>query len=168
MKRKNLKLLTLTSALCAAIFVITAYLHIPTHTGYTHVGDAIVFFAGAVLPLPYAVFAAGVGGLLADLLSGYAIWAPGTVIIKSLTVLFFSRRASKIITKRNLLALIPAWALCIGGYYLYECIIVGNLISPLAGIPGYIVQSALSSVLFVALGFALDRLNFKKRFIGDI
>ena len=168
MKRENLKLLTLTSALCAAIFVITAYLHIPTHTGYTHVGDAIVFFAGAVLPLPYAVFAAGVGGLLADLLSGYAIWAPGTVIIKSLTVLFFSRRASKIITKRNLLALIPAWALCIGGYYLYECIIVGNFISPLAGIPGYVVQSALSSVLFVTLGYALDRLNFKKRFIGDI
>ena len=104
--------------------------------------------------------------MLAECLTGFAIWAPGTIVIKAAAVLLFSRHGEKIITVRNLLALIPACGLCVGGYYLYESLILGNFISPLSGIPGYITQSVLSSALFVLLGIALDKFQVKKYING--
>ena len=112
------------------------------------------------------MFVGAGGALLADCLTGFAIWAPGSVIIKTAAVLFFSRKSKKIICLRNILALIPAWAFCIGGYYLYEALITGNFVAPVAGIPGYITQSTLSTALFVILGIAMDKLNVKAKING--
>ncbi len=166
MKNERIKLMCLAGVFTAVVFVFTAYLHIPSHTGYTHVGDGFIYLAACLLPLPYAMVVGAGGALLADCLTGFAIWAPGSVIIKTVAVLFFSRKSSKIISWRNILALIPAWVVCIGGYYLYEALITGNFIASLAGIPGYITQSVLSSVLFVAVGLAMDKLNIKRMMNG--
>lgn len=167
MKPQTIKRICISGVLTAIVFVFTAYLHIPSHTGYTHVGDGFIYLAACMLPLPYAACVGAVGALLADCLTGYAIWAPGSVIIKTVAVLFFSRRSQKIITARNLLALLPAALMCIGGYYLYEALLTGNFLAPLAGIPGYITQSVLSSILFVLLGLAFDRLKLKQTILGD-
>lgn len=164
MKTNKLKLMTLTGVFIAIVFVFTAYLHIPSHTGYTHVGDGFIYLAACLLPLPYGITVGALGALLADCLTGYAMWAPGSVIIKAAAVLCFSRKNKKIVCPRNLVALIPAWIICIGGYYLYEALLTGNFVTPLAGIPGYITQSALSSVVFVALGLALDKIKIKNLF----
>ena len=166
MKDQKIRLMCITGIFTAIVFVFTAYLHIPSHTGYTHVGDGFIYLAACMLPLPYAMFVGAGGALLADCLTGYAIWAPGSIIIKTVAVLFFSRKGARIISVRNLLALIPAWAICIGGYYLYEALITGNYAAPLAGIPGYITQSVLSSILFVVAGLAMDKLNLKNTLIG--
>ncbi len=156
--------MVLTGVSAALVFVFTAFLHIPSHTGYTHVGDAFVFLAACLLPAPNAALAGGIGAVLADGLTGYAIWAPGSAVIKAVTALFFTRRSEKVLTLRNLLALLPAGVICIGGYYLYDAVITGNFIAPAAGIPGYVTQWVLSSALFLAVGFAFDRLRLKERF----
>ena len=166
MKKQKIKLVCLAGVFTALVYVFTAYLHIPSHTGYTHVGDGFIYLAACLLPLPYAAFVGAVGALLADCLTGFAIWAPGSVIIKAVAVLFFVRKSEKIITLRNALALLPASAVCIGGYYLYEAIITGNFVAPIAGIPGYITQSVLSSILFVVLGLALDKIKAKDHILG--
>lgn len=166
MKKQKIKLMCLAGVFTALVYVSTAYLHIPSHTGYTHVGDGFIYLAACLLPLPYAAFVGAVGALLADCLTGFAIWAPGSVIIKAVAVLFFVRKSEKIITLRNALALLPASAVCIGGYYLYEAIITGNFVAPIAGIPGYITQSVLSSILFVVLGLALDKIKAKDHILG--
>ena len=168
MKDQKIRLMCIAGIFTAIVFVFTAYLHIPSHTGYTHVGDGFIYLAACMLPLPYAVFVGAGGALLADCLTGYAIWAPGSIIIKTVAVLFFSRKSARIISIRNLLALIPAWAVCIGGYYLYEALITGNFVAPLSGIPGYITQSVLSSILFVVAGLAMDKLNAKNTLVGGI
>lgn len=166
MKNNKIKLICFTGILTAIVFVFTAYLHIPSHTGYTHVGDAFIYIAACILPLPYSVFVGAVGALLADCLTGYAIWAPGSVIIKAAAVLFFSQKSKKIICPRNILALIPAWILCIAGYYLYESLITGNFFAPLSGIPGYITQCVLSSLLFILAVLAMDKLKVKSKIYG--
>lgn len=166
MKNEKVKLMCFAGIFTAIVFVFTAYLHIPSHTGYTHVGDAFIYLAACMLPLPYAVFVGAGGALLADCLTGFAIWAPGSVIIKTAAVLFFSRKGKNIICLRNILALLPAWAFCIGGYYLYEALITRNFVAPVAGIPGYITQSVLSTVLFVITGVAMDKLDVKSKIIG--
>ena len=163
-KNDRIKLMCLAAVFTAVVFVFTAYLHIPSHTGYTHIGDGFIYMAACLLPLPYAVFVGAAGALLADCLTGFAIWAPASVIIKALAVLFFSEKKQKIISHRNTIALFPAAIICIGGYYLYEALISWNFLAPLAGIPGYITQSVLSSILFIILGLAFDRLNIKKYF----
>ena len=168
MKDQKIRLMCIAGIFTAIVFVFTAYLHIPSHTGYTHVGDGFIYLAACMLPLPYAMFVGAGGALLADCLTGYAIWAPGSIIIKTVAVLFFSRKSARIISIRNLLALIPACAVCIGGYYLYEALITGNFVAPLSGIPGYITQSVLSSILFVVAGLAMDKLNAKNTFVGGI
>lgn len=155
-----------TGIFTAIVFVFTAYLHIPSHTGYTHVGDGFIYLVACLLPLPYAMFVGAVGALLADCVSGFAIWAPGSVIIKTAAVLFFSRKSRHIVCPRNMLGLVPAWVLCIGGYYLYESLLTGNFIAPLAGVPGYITQSVLSTVLFVIAGITMDKLKIKTKLSG--
>lgn len=168
MKKKKIKLMCFTGIFTALVFVVTAYLHIPTYNGYVHVGDGLIYLAACLLPWQYAMFVGAGGALLADCLTGFAIWAPGSVIIKAVTVLFFFSKSNKIITKRNTLVLLPATIMCAGGYYLYEALITGSFIAALEGIPSSITQSVASGILFVVVGLAMDKMNFKQKFNGEI
>lgn len=170
MKKNNnrIKFMCLAGIFTAVVYVFTAYLHIPSHTGYTHIGDGFIYLAACLLPLPYAIFVGAAGALLADCLTGFAIWAPGSIIIKTVAVLFFTSKGTKIISLRNTLALLPASIICIGGYYIYEALITGNFVAALAGIPGYITQSVLSSIIFILLGLALDKFKIKNLINGGI
>ena len=163
-KNRKLKLMCLSGIFTALVFVFTAYLHIPSHTGYTHIGDGFIFLAACLLPLPYAMFAGAAGALISDCLTGFAMWAPGSVIIKAACVLMFSYKRNKIVCLHNILALIPSALISIGGYYLYEALLTGNFAAPLAGIPGYITQAVLSSFLFIAAGLPMDKLSLKQKF----
>lgn len=164
-KEDKIRLLCISGVLAAIIYIFTAFFHIPSHTGYTHVGDAFIYLAGSLLPTPYAVAASAAGGMLADLLGGYAMWMPGTGIIKALTALCFTAKARTILNRRNLWAIVPSFVLCVGGYYLYEVLITGNWIAPLGGVPGYCVQVTASTVVYVALGRLLDGAKIKEKFI---
>ena len=164
-KENQVRLLCISGVLAAVIYIFTAFFHIPSHTGYTHVGDAFIYLAGSLLPTPYAVAAGAVGGMLADLLGGYAMWMPGTGVIKALTALCFTSKARTIINRRNIWAIVPSFVLCVGGYYLYEVLITGNWIAPLGGVPGYCVQVTASAMVYVALGKMLDKAKIKEKLI---
>ena len=166
MKRKNVRLMCLSGVFTALVFVVTAYLHIPTINGYIHVGDGLIYLAACLLPCQYAILVGAVGALLADCLTGFAIWAPGSVIIKALTVLLFTNKGKKIMSLHNCLVLLPAALVCAVGYYLYESLIYMNFVSSLVGIPASLAQSLASSVLFVCIGLAVDKMNYKSKFYG--
>jgi len=161
MKNNKVKLMCLSGVFAALVFVFTAYLHIPSHTGYTHIGDGFIYLAACLLPLPYAAAVGATGALLADCLTGYAMWAPASVVIKAVSVFCFSSRGDKIVNFRNILGLIPACLLCVGGYYLYEALITGNFSAPLAAIPGNISQVVFSSAFFIVVGMAMDKFKAK-------
>lgn len=154
------------TALFAAMTAVMTFIHIPapmTNGGYLHLGDTFVYLAACFLPLPYAVFAAAIGGGLADGLSGAVMWIIPTVLIKSLMTLSLTSKSSRIITKRNLLAVIPGAVFTVGGYYVAEVIIYNcGWAVPLASVPFNIVQAAGSALLFIAIGFALDKADIKK------
>ncbi len=162
MKKQRIKNVCLAATFTAIVFVLTAYLQIPSHTGYIHIGDAFIMLSACLLPTPYAVFVGAAGAALADCLTGFALWAPASVIIKALTALMFTNKKENIINLRNLLAIIPSFILCIGGYYIYEAFISGNFIAPLSGMLGSLMQSLLSGILFVVLGITFDKLKIKK------
>ena len=167
MKKNHTKLMCMSGIFSALVFVITAYLHIPTYNGYVHCGDGFIFIAACMLPMPYSIVVGVLGAMLADLLTGYAIWAPGSMIIKGLLALLFTCKSNKIITKRNLIMLLPAALISAAGYYLYEALITGSFIASLAGIPGSFVQALASSIAYVVMGMAMDRYDVKKKLMED-
>ena len=167
MKNNHIKLICLTGIFSALVVVVTAFLHIPTYNGYVHCGDGFIFIAASILPMPYAIAVGVLGAMLADLVTGYAIWAPGSMIIKGLLALLFTCKANKIITKRNLIMLLPAALISAAGYYLYEVLITGSFLASLSGIPGSLIQALTSSIIYVALGTAMDKYNLKKKMLED-
>ncbi len=169
---KHLRHVVLAALLAALIFLFTAYvLHIPVGTGggYIHLGDTMVYMAAVLLPLPYAVAAAAIGGGLADVLSGAAVWAVPTVIIKSLMVLFFTAKADRMLCRRNWWAPLPAGVVGIGGYFLAELAIVtlsggtmqAALVGSMAAVLPNMVQELAGGVAFLVLAAVLDKANFK-------
>lgn len=167
MKKNHTKLMCISGIFAALVFVITAYLHIPTYNGYVHCGDGLIFLAACILPMPYSIVVGALGAMLADLLTGFAIWAPGSMIIKGALAALFSYKAKKILTTKNLIMLLPAALISIVGYYLYEALITGNFVSPLAGIPASIIQAVASSIVFVVSGIAMDKYNIKEKMLED-
>ena len=115
-----------------------------------------------MLPTPYALAAAAIGGGLADLLTA-PMWIPATVIIKMLIVLPFTSKSAKIITKRNLLATVLAYFISGVGYFLAEYILFETWAVFWVSMGESLIQSAGSAAFFIVLGLALDKSNVKSR-----
>lgn len=83
-KSNTLKWMVLTAMMTALITVVTMMIKIPSATGgYLNLGDFVIMISLAVVPFPYALFAAGVGSAFADIFAGYALYAPFTLVIKA-------------------------------------------------------------------------------------
>lgn len=168
---KKLKNLTFTALLAAMITVFTAYIcHIPvgSNGGYIHFGDSLIYIAASLLPWPYAMAAAAIGGGLADILTA-PIWAPATIIIKALISIPFTNKSSKIVTAGNVISTIIAFVISATGYAIAEAVITQtNILVVLpASVPGSVIQSGGSAIIFIILGLVLDKIGFKKRFFNQ-
>ncbi len=167
MKTKAISRVVITALFAAIICLTTAFLfHIPVGTagGYIHLGDAFVYLAGAFLPTPYAMAAAGIGSGLADLLTGAPHWAVFTVVIKAAIAACFTSKGKTVLGVRNGIASVGAGVICLGGYYLAEVMLFGNWLTPLASmVSGGLIQSGGALVLFWLIGAALDRAHIRTR-----
>jgi uncharacterized membrane protein len=67
--------------------LVTMTVRVPIFSGYTHLGDSMIFVAAILLGNKKSFVSASVGMMLADILSGYLIWAPFTFIIKGVMAL---------------------------------------------------------------------------------
>ena len=154
----TLRRLIFAAVFASIIFVATSYLKVPLPVmGYVHLGDGIIFLAATLLPMPYAIGAAAIGASFADLMAGYSQYILATFILKALTAAFFSSRKGRSVCFRNLIAIIPAVIINVGGYYLFEALLYDSFISPLASIPFNAVQSVCGAVIFVLLGAIIDK-----------
>ena len=165
--KKHLRRLTLAAILCALVFVATRFTQIPIvgSEGYIHLGDAFIYLAASILPTPYACAVGAIGAGFADITS-FPIFAPGTIILKTLITLFFTSKPEKLLCKRNIVAAVPAGAVTVVGYYLYEAVfIANNFASPLASIPFNIIQAVSSAAVFFAVGLMFDKLLLKNKIL---
>lgn len=167
----KVKYLTLTGLIAAMITIMTAYIgHIPfgANGGYIHFGDSLVYLAGVLLPTPYALAAAAIGGGLADLMTS-PMWAPATIIIKMLMTLPFSCKSSKIITPRNVFcATLIGYFINHTGYFFAEYILFGSFSTAFFGSIGGVIQSGGSAIFFVIFGLALDKIHMKAKLFNQL
>lgn len=85
---KDTKALVVAALMAAFTCVATMSIQIPTPTlGYIHPGDCLVLLCGIILGPVVGSLSAGIGSMFADILSGYAIYAIPTLVIKGVTAL---------------------------------------------------------------------------------
>lgn len=151
MKNNHNQLLktTTTAAMIALTCVLTMAVRIPTPTkGYLNLGDCAVLLGGWLLGPAYGAVAGGVGSALADLLAGYPIYVPGTLLIKALMALMISfvpyrlcRNDRKHTGIGFLVCAVIAEAFMVSGYWLYEAVVIGEGFAvALAGVSGNVFQ----------------------------
>lgn len=158
------KKITMTGIMAALIMVMTASFHIPigANGGYLHFGDAIIYLTASILPTPYALAAAAIGGGLADLFTA-PMWVPATIIIKMLIVIPFSCKSAKIITKRNCIPTVFAYFISGFGYFFAEYLLFETWSVFWVSMGQTLFQSIGSAVVFIALGASLDKAQIKNR-----
>ena len=160
-KKSTQNSIVLTAMFAAMICVTTIFPRLPTAIGYIHLGDSIIYLAASILPLPFAVLSASIGGGLADLFSA-PVWVIPTVIIKALITLPFWAKGDKIVSKRVYLLLILSGMISISGYFITSCILYGFAAATVELIPS-LTQAVSSAIVFTAIGLALDKANIKNR-----
>lgn len=162
----NSKLRKLVSSAMFAAFicVATILIQIPSPMGgYVNFGDCFILACAWVMGPVYGFAAGGIGSALADLISGYPQYIPGTFIIKGLIAVaaaLISRRLLTAFPKRKLpaytLGAIAGELIMVVGYALYDGIIFGSgFFAALCGI-GNIVQGVGGVIAGVAIIQALS------------
>ena len=155
MHSKNRKIV-MTALMMSLVCVATMLIKIPLpFKGYLNLGDCIVLIVGWTLPCGYGFLAAGVGSALADLFSGYVVYAPATFIIKgAMSLIAF---ACFKLMKNNigklgaqLVGAILAEIVMVAGYFVFEGFLYG-FVTALANIPGNCVQGVACLILGVFL-----------------
>ncbi len=163
MKTTHLTFLARAALFAALIFLGTFIIKIPIPSGYIHFGDGFIYAAAAILPPAYGAAAAAVGGLLSDILAGYAVYAPWTAVIKALMALpvaFLCRKNGFIqrlrgetqhFEKRELvpvfLAVILSGILNVAGYFVADSVLYG-VSAAIVSLPLNAVQSVAGIAVF--------------------
>lgn len=144
--------LTLTALFAALIYVATNVFIIPLPgNGYANFGDCFCIVAGFVLGPAYGACAAGLGSALSDLILGYGIYIPATLVIKAVVALsayYVLKILSKHISKNAVsicICSVVAEICMIAGYFLFEFLIFGIGIA-LPDIIGNALQGAVGAI----------------------
>lgn len=166
MKNKNAtQKLVLAALLAALVCVATMIITIPSPLkGYLNLGDSVVLLAGWMLSPVYGFLAAGLGSALADMFSGYVIYAPATFVIKGLMALV-AFYGYKLLHKKlhnlpaRIIAGIAAEVVMILGYFVFEGVLYG--FGPAAvNIPANGVQGIAGLILGCILIKTLEKSKF--------
>lgn len=160
MNDKKIRKLVMTALLAALTCVATMVVQIPSPMqGYVNLGDCFVLLSGWLLGPWYGFAAGGVGSMLADILLGYAHYAPGTLAIKGLMALVAALILKSMKGSRAGYLAGGAAAECImvAGYFGYASLLLGKGLAAAASIPGNIFQGAVGLVVGVILVTVLER-----------
>lgn len=165
--KSNTYKIVLTALMMCLIMIAILFVRIPIPftQGYVHLGDAMIFLSVLLLGWKYGALASALGGMLGDLVGGFAMWAPWTFALKGIMALILGFAVTAIsknenITRAKYLAgeiagMIAAGIVMVIGYYLAEGIMYGNWVAPVMGIPWNIGQFAVGMVIAVVLAEAL-------------
>lgn len=159
--RGKLRNMAKTAMMTALICLLTTTLHIPAGHGYVHMGDAMIYLAAALLPMPYAICAAAIGGGMADLFSGYAMYIFPTMCIKSLLAFTCSLiGGNRLFCPRRMLACVICCIITVMGYWFTEVLLYqGDPCSQfMITLPANLIQSFASAILFAVCAATLDRI----------
>lgn len=151
-QRTQTKKLVYAALGIALVFVFTVFVNvrlpIAANGGLIHLGNVPLFIIAILYGRWLGAIAGGLGMALFDVVGGWFLWAPFTLVIVGLMGYTIGVICEKNQTfKAYVLALAAACIIKVVGYYGAEGIIYGNWIAPMTSVPGNLVQIGLASVL---------------------
>lgn len=148
----DVKSITICAMFIALTYIATAFINlrlpIAANGGLVHLGNVPLFVAAVLFGKKIGGVAGGVGMALFDLLSGWTLWAPFTLVIVALMGYVVG-----LVTEKNkksgyiFLGMFFALLIKIAGYYIAEIVIYGNWVAPISSIPGNIVQVVTGGII---------------------
>ena len=151
-------------ALCVALVLaftmfVNVRLPIVANGGLIHLGNVALFLAAFTFGKRTGAISGAIGMAAFDLISGWAPWAPFTLVTVGLmgyVVGLFAEKWPKFwaFAVSTLIALVIKLA----GYYICESVLYGNWIAPLSSVPGNIVQIVVAMVITWPLAIPMRKL----------
>lgn len=160
MSGKTVRTIALVVVMAAATCALTLVVQfpVPATGGYIHLGDVAANFAALAFG-PWLGFAIAGGGMaVADLIAGYAIYAPATFVIHGVQAVVIAligrgrrpggRKPGGLASVWMFVGSAAGGAVVIAGYFLYQSLVLGmgavaaakevpfNLIQALTGLVG--------------------------------
>lgn len=174
-KNNNTALKICYCSVFAAFTCACTFISIPLPFGYFNLGDMIILLCSWTMGPLYGAISACVGAGLADLLMGYTIYVPATMVIKSAMAVvayylyaLIKRRSDKpsVAFISRAVSAVAAEAVMVVGYFMYDFIFFYG-IGALASVPGNVLQGVCAVIGGVLLGRLIeravgDRLHSKK------
>ena len=161
MKNKPIYKISLIAIFTALIFATTYFIAIPMPAGigYVNLGDAFILLSAWILG-PLGCISAGIGAAFADLMLGYALYAPATFIIKivmsiSSYYLFFLLKKFIRLPVNFILSAVCAEFVMILGYFAFESILYSFLTASanvlfnlIQGFCSIVISNIIANILF--------------------
>ncbi len=154
--------------LTALVFIATKFINITLPIsmkgGLIHLGTGMLFIASIVFGEKKGAISGAFGMGLFDILSGWAVWAPFTFIIRGIMG-YILGKISRINENNgnniliNLLAMLVSTIWMIIGYYFSEVILYGNWIQPFTSIPGDVLQGIIGGMIALPIIKGLKRFH---------
>lgn len=164
------KKIVFTALFAALTAVCTMFVVIPVvgTEGFINIGDSMIFICALMMGAIPACIAGGIGSMLADILLGYAHWAPFTLVIKAIEGLICGLLVS-CLTKKTKLSKFQILIGCLGmlvagiemvvGYFFGGWILQGDFYIAFASVPSNFIQAGMSIAIAMAIYIVLLKVN---------
>lgn len=153
-KKIDAKKIALTGVLMALVILSILFIKVPTSFGYIHIADSFILVASVVGPFS-AFIVGGLGALVSDLLVGYPMYAPWSLIIHGfqgvIMALIFKKMGKMNYLTFFIVGLITTVIFVTFGYAIAEYAISGTLAAAIASIPLNLLQSVIGAGIGTAL-----------------
>ncbi len=161
MKRAlNPQQVAVAALMIALTTVLTKMVQVPVPAtgGYINLSDVAITFAGLAFGPWVGFLAGGVGAALADLLSGYAQFAPLTFVAHGVEGLIIGYIGFNRGMREAIFAWLVGGLFMVFAYYIGEATVMGmGWAEPLSEIPGNIFQMVAGGLVGIPLVWAVRR-----------
>ncbi|MFJ7735627.1 ECF transporter S component [Lysinibacillus sp. NPDC097287] len=165
--------LVITAILAALVFVATMFINLKLpfgQGGLIHLGTAMLFITAILFGPKKGALAGAIGMGLFDIVGGWLIWAPTTIISRALQGFIVGKIAWSIGHRGdhiglNILGAVVSMPVMIAVYYIGQAIMFKSWIAPMASIPGDVIQNVVGLLIAIPVCIVLKKTPyFKKNF----
>lgn len=152
-EKSNALNLTINGLMIALVFLFTMFINlrlpVSINGGLIHLGNVPLFVAALVFGARTGAIAGGIGMAIFDVSSGWALWAPFTLVVRFVMGYLIGSIAARNPDSFSvrIFAIFCGTVWMLAGYYITEVILYGNWLTPLTSIPGNIMQILVASLI---------------------
>ncbi|MGI6257722.1 MAG: ECF transporter S component [Anaerovoracaceae bacterium] len=168
-QRERIRSMCETALFIGIVFLGVFIIKFPGPFGYAHIGDSMIFLSVLMLGGKRGAVAGGLGAALADIVSGYVIWAAPTLVCKAAMALvmgiIIKIRPFGLNGRILWITAAVAGGITQGiGYLIFWFVLFGKA-AAIAAVPGLTFQVASGIAIAFVVSEALQKTSLKKYFI---